>query len=252
MIDIHCHIMPGVDDGASDFAETVSMADTARICGVTDIIVTPHCNVPNSYANYYGDEYRGAFSALEAILKEHGVKMTLHQGMEVFATNDIAALYERGDVITLAGSRYMLVEFDFDDDAWRVKDVLESLSAKGVVPIIAHPERYFMVQDDPQFAIDWVGMGCLLQLNRTSIIGRMNESSTVVAHELLSVRAAHFVATDSHGVFSRTTELFDAYDLIAENYSERWAHILMEENPRRVIENKRVKRLPPEDDGYDQ
>lgn len=251
MIDIHCHILPGVDDGSADFAESLSMGETAEANGVTDIIATPHCNIPGSYSNYYGKEYEAAFAELNELFRQNNIKVALHKGMEVFGTDDIGRLYDSGSVIPLAGSRYLLVEFDFSDDAWRVRDVLLQLLRRGVTPVIAHPERYDMVQYDIQFALDWADMGCLLQLNRTSILGNPNDPVNRTASSLLELRAAHAVATDSHGVFTRTTELFDAFDRIACIYSEEWAKILTEENPRRIIENRRVRRLPELGEGWD-
>ena len=244
MIDIHCHIIPGVDDGSGDFAESLRMGEVAEACGVTDIIVTPHCNIPGSYQNYYGEGYEYHFDALKKLFSENNIHLNLHRGMEVFGTNDLGELIDRGLVLTMAGSGYMLIEFDFGDDMWRVRDVLYSVMDRGVTPIIAHPERYYPVQDDMQFALDWIDMGCLLQLNRTSLIAPQGDPSGRTAKNLLSVGAAHFVATDSHGIFTRTTELIDAYNYIAERYNEDWARLLMEENPRRVIENRRVKNLP--------
>ena len=251
MIDIHCHIMPGVDDGSADFAESLAMGETAAAAGVTEIIVTPHCNIPGSYGNYYGREYEAAFAELKELFESHGINIGLHRGMEVFGTDDIGRLYDAGAVITLAGSRYLLVEFDFSDDAWRVRDVLLQLLRRGVTPVIAHPERYDMVQYDLQFALDWAEMGCLLQLNRTSLLGNANDIVNKTAFELLEMRAAHVVATDSHGIFTRTTDLYEAYDRIACTRSEEWARILTEENPRRIIEGRRVRRLPKLEDGWE-
>ena len=244
MIDIHCHIVPGVDDGSADFAESISMGETAAACGVTDIIVTPHCNIPGSYGNYYGAGYEEAFAELKALFSEKQIELKLHKGMEVFGTDDVGMLYENGRIITLAGSRYMLVEFDFQDDAWRVRDVLLQLLRRGVAPVVAHPERYDMVQYDLQFALDWIGMGCLLQINRTSLLGEPHSPAAAAAERLLSLGAVHAVATDAHGVFTRTTELIDAFDHIAGSYSEEWASTLLKETPRRIIENRRVRRLP--------
>ena len=244
MIDIHCHIIPDVDDGSSDFAESLGMGENAEACGVTDIIVTPHCNIPGSYRNYYGDAYEEAFSGLVSLFREGRIGIRLHRGMEVFGTNNVAELYERGRVLTMAGSRYMLVEFPFDDDMWRTRDVLISLQRIGITPIVAHPERYYAVNDDIQFALDWAEMGCLLQLNRTSLLGPHAAPETQTARQLLDMGAAHFIATDAHGVFARTTALLDAYEFVARRYSREWADILMNENPRRVIEDRRILRLP--------
>ncbi len=247
MIDVHCHIIPGIDDGSSDFAESLSMGEAAAACGVTDVIVTPHCNIPGMFSNYAGPGYDRAFNELCALFKDNDVRLKLHRGMEVFGTDDIGRLLDDGRLLTMAGSRYLLVEFPFDDDMWRLREVLYEIWRRSLVPIIAHPERYYAVQDDIQFALDWADMGCFLQLNRTSLMGPLAAPETRTARKLLDLGAAHFIATDAHGVFSRTTELLDAYEFVAERYSRRWAEILMEENPSRVIQNKRILRLPMEE-----
>ncbi|MCR5610289.1 MAG: hypothetical protein K6F68_00445 [Clostridiales bacterium] len=244
MIDIHCHIVPGVDDGSGDFAESTRMGEIAEASGVTDIIVTPHCNIPGSFGNYFGPWYEREFEGLSSLFERNGVHVNLHRGMEVFGTDDVARLYDDGLVLTLAGSDYMLVEFDFGDDMWRVRDVLFSLFERKITPVIAHPERYYPVQDDPGFALDWARMGCLLQINRTSLLSHRSDPCYRTARTLLDEAAVHFIATDSHGVFTRTTELADAYEFVAERYSEEWADLLTNENPRRVIENRRVRNLP--------
>ena len=244
MIDIHCHIVPGVDDGSEDFAESIGMGEAAASCGVTDIIVTPHCNIPDMFDNYAGPGYERAFKGLEALFSDNNIRIKLHRGMEVFGTDDIGRLIDEGMVLTMAGSRYMLVEFPFDDDMWRVRDVLYDIWRRSIVPIVAHPERYYAVQDDIQFALHWADMGCLLQLNRTSILAHPSAPEAQTAKRLLDLGAAHFVATDAHGVFSRTTEMLDVYEYISKRYSREWAEILTVENPRRLIENRRILRLP--------
>ena len=164
--------------------------------------------------------------------------------MEVFGTDDVPELLDRKRIMTLADSRYMLIEFPFDDDMWRVRDVLSALLGRGVTPIVAHPERYYAVNDDVGFALDWADMGCLLQLNRTSLIGPPAYPETRTSRALLEMGAVHFVATDAHGVLSRTTSLIDAYEFVSKRFSPEWAELLMAENPRRVINDKRVLRLP--------
>ncbi len=244
MIDIHCHIIPGVDDGSSDFAESIAMGENAAACGVTDIIVTPHCNIPGSYGNYAGPGYESGFLELERLFKDNGIELKLHRGMEVFGDDNVPELLDEGLLLTLAGSRYMLIEFPFDDDMWRVRDILRAVMHRGITPIVAHPERYYAVNDDIGFALDWADMGCFLQINRTSLLGPIAAPETQTARALMDEGAVHFVATDAHGVFSRTTGLLDAYEFISRRYSPDWADILTFENPKRVLENRRILRLP--------
>lgn len=244
MIDIHCHIIPGVDDGSEDAAESIAMGENAQACGVTDIIVTPHCNIPGEYGNYRGEGYERAFARLCGLFERNDISVRLHRGMEVFGTDDVPELLDRERIMTLADSRYMLIEFPFDDDMWRVRDVLSALLRRGVTPIVAHPERYYAVNDDIGFALDWADMGCLLQLNRTSLLGPLASPEAKTSRKLLDLGAAHFIATDAHGVFARTAGLADVYEFVSKRYSKEWAELLMAENPRRVINDKRVLRLP--------
>ena len=242
VIDIHCHIVPGVDDGSRDEEESLAMGEAAAASGVTDIIVTPHCNIPGEYRNYAGPRYDGFFSGAVELFRRNGVKVRLHKGMEVFGTDDVGELIDEGRLLTLAGSRYMLIEFPFDDDMWRVRDVLQSLFRRGITPVVAHPERYYAVNDDPGFALDWAEMGCHLQINRTSLLGHPSMPEAQTARELMEAGAVSFIATDAHDVFYRPAELHDAYDHVCRRYSPEWADLLLIENPRRVIENRRIVR----------
>ena len=124
---------------------------------------------------------------------------------------------------------------------WRVRDVLLALQSRGVTPVIAHPERYYPVNDDICFALDWVDMGCLLQLNRTSILGLDTSAAERTALELIRLGAAHFVATDAHDTRIRCTELSDAYDFLEKRFSKSTAELLTVENPRRILQNKRIE-----------
>ena len=243
MIDIHCHIIPGIDDGSTDEAVSIAMGENAQRCGVSDIIVTPHCNIPGEYSNYCGEDYDRAFTRLCALFESSNIGVRLHRGMEVFGTDNTARLFDEGRVRTLAASDYMLIEFPFDDDMWRVRNVLRSLLKRGVTPIVAHPERYYAVNDDIGFALAWADMGCLLQINRTSLIGPGALPEVRTGRALLGMGAVHFVATDAHGAFGRTTSLNDAYDFVARRFSREWAELLMFENPCRVLENRPVLSL---------
>ncbi len=238
MIDIHCHIIPGVDDGSEDMEESLDMGQLASEFGTTDIIVTPHCNIPDVFDNYHDEEYEEAFMSLSIAFQRNNIPITLHRGMEVFGVGDIGSLIEDGRLITLAGSRYMLIEFPFDAEPGYIQDVLWDVSEHGVTPIVAHPERYYAVIDDIEYALDWVGMGCFLQLNRTSIMGNHGDDEMHTSRMLLKQKAAHFIASDAHSAYTRTPRLADVYSFIADRYSKRWADILLVENPQRVIEDR--------------
>ena len=114
MIDLHCHILPGVDDGSPDAETSLSMARHAAESGVTAIAVTPHCNLPGFRRNYRGPDYRRRLNDLRELLTQENIPLRLYSGAEVFADpSNIRTLIEQHELITLGGSRYLLVEFDF-------------------------------------------------------------------------------------------------------------------------------------------
>ena len=153
MIDLHCHILPGVDDGSPDAEISLSMARHAAESGVTAIAVTPHCNLPGFRRNYRGPDYRRQLNDLRELLTQENIPLRLYSGAEVFADpSNIRTLIEQHELITLGGSRYLLVEFDFGLPGSVLLRTLEAIAQRGLVPVVAHPERYDAVQRDPGLA----------------------------------------------------------------------------------------------------
>ena len=151
MIDLHCHILPGVDDGSPDAETSLSMARHAAESGVTAIAVTPHCNLPGFRRNYRGPDYRRRLNDLRELLTQENIPLRLYSGAEVFADpSNIRTLIEQHELITLGGSRYLLVEFDFGLPGSVLLRTLEAIAQRGLVPVVAHPERYDAVQRDPR------------------------------------------------------------------------------------------------------
>lgn len=130
MIDIHCHILPDVDDGAVDMTESVEMLRIAAECGVTDIIATPHC-APGEFDNYAGEKLFAVFSELCEALSKTGAEIGLHLGTEVFACPETLKLTDSGKLLTLADSDFMLVECAFDEDPWFMLEMLQTVAASG-------------------------------------------------------------------------------------------------------------------------
>ena len=116
MIDIHAHILPGMDDGAEDLQDTLEMARMAVDNGTTVMVATPHCNLPGIYDNYFDKNYKDTFQRVVRALEEHNIPLTLLPGLEVFATPDLPELIADGAVQTINGSRYLLIEFPFEEE----------------------------------------------------------------------------------------------------------------------------------------
>ena len=251
MIDIHAHILPGVDDGSPSLESSLEMAALAVESGVHTIIATPHCNLPEEYGAA-GLDTRGVQYHVEELsraLSQAGIPLRLYPGMEIFGTMRTAQRLQAGTLCTLAGSRYPLIEFPFVDYAEEATEILESVLRLGLRPIVAHPERYRYTQAQPQLLNLWTDMGCLLQVNRGSLLGRFGEREEALSHALVGRGFAAFVASDAHTPVVRTPWMRDVWELLSEEYSPEAAQALLKDNAARVLQNRDIN--IPEPDWFD-
>ena len=252
MIDIHAHILPGVDDGSPSLESSLEMAALAVESGVHTVIATPHCNLPDELSDTGGLDAAGVRRHIDALRRElsrEGIALRLCPGMEIFGTMQTAQRLRAGTLCTLAGSRYPLIEFPFTDYAEEATEILESVLHLGLRPIVAHPERYRYTQRQPQLLNLWMDMGCLLQVNRGSLLGRFGEREEELSHALVGRGFAAFVASDAHSSVVRTPWMRDVWELLSREYSPETAHALLEGNPARVLQNQEIN--IPEPDWFD-
>lgn len=241
MIDLHCHILPGADDGAASAEESCMMARMAVEGGVTDLVATPHCNVPGMFQNYAGPRLAERFRALAALLERERIPLRLHAGMEVFMTEAVPDLLERGELLTLGGSRYLLVEFGFDETLDFADRMLAEVSVRGAVPVIAHPERYRFVQGNEQCLLRWTELGYAIQLNKGSLAGRFGRRAAHTARWCLGEGCVHLIASDAHSPFRRTTHMREAWEYTADFDSPEIADFLLRDNPRRILADQSIQ-----------
>ncbi|MBQ5951126.1 MAG: hypothetical protein IJL66_03125 [Lachnospiraceae bacterium] len=246
MTDIHSHILPGIDDGSPDLEESLEMLAMAADSGVETIVATSHCNIPGVYDNYASPELNVLFRRLRSAAREEGIPIRIVRGMEVFATEDLTELLRKQKLWTLGGTRNLLIEFSFEEDPDFCADVLRDLKRTGTVPVIAHPERYYFLQDDPQLAFEWCTGGCILQVNKGSILGRFGSGPERCAHALLQHGLAACVASDAHSASARTTDMYEVRRALERDYGEEYAQLLLEENPERILSGRDLLGFQPE------
>ncbi len=241
MIDTHCHIVFGVDDGSDCAEESIEMARIAIESGITDIIATPHC-IPGMFENYVGREYDEAFRRLNEELAAEGLDnlLRIHRGMETFSDESTLQCIDRGMLHNLGSSDYMLIECEFGDDPGRFRSVLSGMLKRDIRPVIAHPERYYFAQDDVRFLLDYLDMGCALQLDSDSVLGNFGRASQTCAFRLLESGAAQLVGSDAHDSEARTPDMRRCADLIADRFSGEYAELLFDVNPSRILANKNL------------
>ena len=240
MTDLHCHILPALDDGSPDLDTSVEMAAMAAANNTSIIVATPHCNVVDSDLENRCKVIIRKAEQLQQILDNEGIDLRILPGMEVFARDNLKEVLDSGNFLTLGGSKYLLVEFDFDDDTEFMEYSFSLIRQKGLVPVMAHPERYTEIQDDPERIVPFFESGTIIQVNRGSALGSFGKAPREAVKWILERGLAHVMASDAHGLEHRTPDLSEGYDYVTSHYSGFYADILMSRNPGRIVANRDI------------
>jgi len=245
MIDIHCHILPGVDDGPSSVAESLAMAKQAIADGIHTIVATPH-TLNEVYTNP-ASEVDNHVARLREIFSKDRLELDLCPGSDAFICVRMAERVLAGEIATINNSgRYVLVEFPVQVIPSGSKDELFHLKLKGITPVITHPERNSAFLHQPEILYDLVAMGCLLQITAMSITGGFGKEPMVFAHRLLDLRLAHVIATDAHSPEGRPPILSPALEAAAHVMgSMREAEEMVTIRPRAILDGNPVDTPEP-------
>lgn len=236
MIDIHSHIIPNVDDGARSVEETFNILKEAQEAGFTDVILTSHFLL-----NYYETNAQELIfwkEKLQEVLKKQGTKINLHSGMEIYITNQMEELLENKKILTLANSRYMLIELPLATNVKYFDYVVYYLEAKGIKPIIAHPERYKCVQKDPDIVEEYIEKGCLIQCNYGSIVNLYGREAEKTIKTLLKKNQVHFLGSDVHRENGTYLIILDAIKKIRKIIGENKINEITTINPKKYCKMK--------------
>lgn len=238
MLDLHCHILPGVDDGAESMEVSLAMAAMAAESGVRYIFATPHCNTRNEQKNFRSSALINAYLELQEAIDRRGIPIKILSGAEVMARGRFEKHLEEGDFMTLNGSRYLLVEFYFDESPHYMEHILRLVEEAGLVPVVAHPERYFCVQSSPQIPELWVERGRILQLNKGSLLGALGEGAYDTAAMLLRRGLAGVIASDAHHHSYRTPHMGRLLEELHRRFPEADPERLLWINPMRIAKDE--------------
>lgn len=216
MIDIHSHILPGIDDGADTIEASIEMLKVVQADGIKTIFATPHY-----YRGYYENDcvqVNTYINEIKNYINDMNCEITIEilPGQEVFINNYTLDLYKDGIVGTLNNTRYMLVELPCDYLKISTIDVLYELRLLGVIPVIAHPERYSYIIEKPSRINELIMEGCLFQINAGNIYGGVNKQARKTADILIKHGICDFIASDIHKVGSKYSKIKLAYDRIAK------------------------------------
>jgi protein-tyrosine phosphatase len=239
MIDLHCHILPGMDDGSKNMDVSVQMCRIARQNGIKHIVCTPHITTVgdiDSFVKIRNEKLRD----LQGIINNIGLGITLYPGAEVYVDDDI---FFSTDLKRLAinGSRYILVEFAFRDVSMkRIVNYLNALIDMGLIPIVAHPERYEYFQFDYDEVNMLIRNGVLFQINASSLASLDGPQEFELAYAMAYTGAASFIATDAHSSHYRMNDLMNMINFFPPDISQFNMQMMVHDAAKCVLTDKEV------------
>lgn len=243
MIDIHCHVLPGIDDGPATWEDSLAMARMAADDGVSHWIATPH--QLGQYRRNSGATIRGLVSELNRRLASIGVDLQVMPGADVRIEADMIELLTTGDVLTLGDhGRHVLLELPHEL-YFPLEPLLAKLKQHRITGILSHPERNHGILETPAVLQPLIDAGCLMQVTAGSITGAFGDRSRALSESMLAQNQVHFVASDGHGTTRRRPRMKAAFQRVSELTDPATAIRLFVENPRCVANNQAVPEMAP-------
>lgn len=242
MIDIHCHILPGVDDGAKDMGETIEMARQAVSEGIHTIIATPH-HRNESYDNTR-EEILEQVALVNDMLKQEKIGLEILAGQETRINGDLLADLEKGEILPLANSPYVFIELPSGHVPRYTEQLLYDLQMKELTPVIVHPERNAEIMEHPDVLYQLVKKGSLTQVTAASLCGYFGKKIKGFSHQLIEANLTHFIASDAHNTTKRGFKMAEAFAEIDSRYGVDTV-FLFTENAELLVQGQNViKEIP--------
>ena len=243
MIDLHSHILPGIDDGARSDAESLEILKMAVDQGIDTVVVTPH------YDHRYTNETSHILTQterLQQLVLENGLKVQLLPGQEIRMYSELLVDYRLGKLLTLAHSRYLLIEFPANDIPSCTEPLFYELEMMGIKPVIAHPERNLEFLQTPEKLYRLVQRGALTQLTAGSVLGLFGKQVQKFSYQLIDADLVHVLASDVHNMEKRPFNLGEGYDLIFQKYGLEQLNYF-KDNARLMVEDQTIYPRTPQE-----
>ncbi|MGX7022418.1 tyrosine-protein phosphatase [Pediococcus ethanolidurans] len=233
MIDLHCHILPGVDDGSPNMETSLGLAKVAVEQGITHMLLTPH-HMDGDYLNHKADVIAKTTEFQEE-LDRNQIRLTVFPGQEVHITGELMQAIERDDILFADESnRYLILELPHNEVPEYTDKMLFSLQARGITPVLVHPERNQGFMQDPSKLYEFVAQGCLTQLTASSYVGVFGEHVQHFTEQIVDAGLGFVFASDAHNFEGRNFKMVQAFEKLEKSKGNRFAEIY-KENAKSII-----------------
>lgn len=243
MIDMHCHIIPSVDDGSKSLEVTMEMAKKAVSLGYEGIFATSHY-IDNSN-ELDKVEFKGKVKALNDVLSQNGINLKIYEGNEIYYTPNLLELLQNNKVCTLNNTRYFLMEFPMSGFVFDMENSIRNVIRAGYIPVIAHPERYEFVTKDIKKLLPLIEEGALLQINVGSINGFYGRTVKSNVKKLIKYDMVHLIGTDAHDPHKIYDIGEKSLKKLSKLFDKEKLDIILNENPKHILNNEYVSTWDP-------
>ncbi|MFJ6412496.1 tyrosine-protein phosphatase [Terribacillus saccharophilus] len=244
MIDIHCHILPGVDDGARTLEDSIEMAKAASEQGIHTIVATPHHR--NNQFDNYREDILTRVDELNRILEEENIEVNILPGQETRIYGDLAEGLVAKEILPVnLDTPYILVELPTSTVPKYTNKLLYDLQVEGYTPIIVHPERNSELLSNPDKLYELVKSGVLTQVTAASLVGKFGKKIRNFSHEIVQSNLTHFIASDAHNIHGRGFVIKAALQVIEENYGSEYIFNYLE-NANQLVTGETIVGDVPE------
>jgi protein-tyrosine phosphatase len=239
MVDLHCHILPGLDDGSRSLEESLQMAEMAIADGITHVVATPHASSSHQF------DYQRVRKARGELQKHLGDRLVLATGCDFhMSPENLAALRQDAPRFCINQKNFLLVEFNEFSIPPPMDQRLHEIQLAGLQPIITHPERNAILRSRPERLQTWVQQGSYVQVTANSLTGAFGLGAQEDAWKWIEEGLVHFVSSDAHNTKSRPLKLRPAYEMVEGKFGREKAEALLVENPLAAFEGRELPHVP--------
>lgn len=238
MVDLHCHLLPGVDDGSKNMEISLHLAREATKNGVTHALLTPH-HMNGHYINHKKDIIRRT-SEFQEQLKKHDIPLKVFPGQEVRINGNLLGALDKDDILFAdTGNRYLMLEFPDDDVPHYTSQMIFDLQQRGITPVIVHPERNTRIIKEPNLIYQLLEKGCLSQITASSYVGTFGKKVEEFSRQLIKAGQGYVFASDAHNLPRRKYEMRQAFDKLRYEFDQTIAD-QYQQNARSIINGENV------------